>query len=192
MPQTPNAIPSTPRTPLSHVDSREIYPTGYETPPKTPSYTPFALNNPGYPRQRVFTIGEEDHLVACPLWTKIAVKAVLYQLEQKFAAIKIREVLYVDSPFGRSERGYFISYYTIYSLGLDGELSGTSAGITSIFIIVYICPEMLGSPAFARILHAPAWWRRLSAEYIDKAHLIYQTHHWRPLLANLSVATHHR
>ncbi|KAJ6556621.1 hypothetical protein DFH09DRAFT_1084702 [Mycena vulgaris] len=116
-PQTPNDIPSTPRTPLSHVDNREIHRNGYETPPEI-RHIPHLLSI-------ILVIPVSGHLQsvkriiwqpALSGWTKIAVKAVLYQLEQKAAAIKIWEVPYVDSPFGRSERGYFTSYYTIYKL----------------------------------------------------------------------------
>ncbi|KAJ6545289.1 P-loop containing nucleoside triphosphate hydrolase protein [Mycena capillaripes] len=100
-----------------------------------------------------------------------------------------------------------ITPYT--SLGLDGESSNECDGITSTFIyseqntledfqrvadgdmqVVYVCPEMLESPSFARLLHSPAWRRRLSAVYIDEAHLIYETHHWRPSYSRLHLLRH--
>ncbi|KAJ7679453.1 P-loop containing nucleoside triphosphate hydrolase protein [Mycena polygramma] len=100
-----------------------------------------------------------------------------------------------------------ITPYT--SLGLDGEASNDCAGITSTFIysekntledftriaegdmqVVYVCPEMLESPSFARLLHSPTWRRRLSAVYIDEAHLIYETHHWRPSYSRLHLLRH--
>ncbi|KAJ7652375.1 P-loop containing nucleoside triphosphate hydrolase protein, partial [Mycena polygramma] len=100
-----------------------------------------------------------------------------------------------------------ITPYT--SLGLDGEASNDCAGITSTFIysekntpedftriaegdmqVVYVCPQMLESPSFARLLHSPTWRRRLSAVYIDEAHLIYETHHWRPSYSRLHLLRH--
>ncbi|KAJ7758634.1 hypothetical protein B0H16DRAFT_1662312 [Mycena metata] len=85
------------------------------------------------------------------------------------------------------------------SLGLDAEESNSCDGITSIFIyseqntmedfekvatvemlVVYVCPEMLESPSFARLLHSKSWQGRLSGIYIDEAHLVHQTHVWRP------------
>ncbi|KAJ7252893.1 hypothetical protein C8J57DRAFT_1077137, partial [Mycena rebaudengoi] len=85
------------------------------------------------------------------------------------------------------------------SLGLDGELSNNCDGISSLFIyseqstqkdfekaatgdmlIIYVCPEMLESPSFARLIHSPLWRGRLSGIYIDEAHLVRQTHTWRP------------
>ncbi|KAJ7245499.1 P-loop containing nucleoside triphosphate hydrolase protein [Mycena rebaudengoi] len=90
------------------------------------------------------------------------------------------------------------------SLGLDGELSNNCDGLSSLFIyheqntqedfelaaqgdmlVVYVCPEMLESPSFARLVHSKTWCGRLSAIYIDEAHLIHQTHHWRPSYSRL-------
>ncbi|KAJ7256039.1 P-loop containing nucleoside triphosphate hydrolase protein, partial [Mycena rebaudengoi] len=90
------------------------------------------------------------------------------------------------------------------SLGLDGELSNNCDGLSSLFIyheqntqedfelaaqgdmlVVYVCPEMLESPSFARLVHSKTWCGRFSAIYIDEAHLIHQTHHWRPSYSRL-------
>ncbi|KAJ7689902.1 P-loop containing nucleoside triphosphate hydrolase protein [Mycena rosella] len=90
-----------------------------------------------------------------------------------------------------------ITPYT--SLGLDGELSNDCDGISSLFIyseqntqedfktaatrdmlVIYVRPEMLESPSFARLLHSKSWSGRLSAIYIDEAHLIHLSHTWRP------------
>ncbi|KAF8172314.1 P-loop containing nucleoside triphosphate hydrolase protein, partial [Mycena galopus ATCC 62051] len=89
-----------------------------------------------------------------------------------------------------------IAPYT--SLGLDGELLGNDNGVSSIFIqsernkdedfqkvlsgqmlVVFVCPEMLESPRFGQFLHSKSWKQALSAIYINKAHLVKQTHHWR-------------
>ncbi|KAJ6477091.1 P-loop containing nucleoside triphosphate hydrolase protein [Mycena vitilis] len=56
--------------------------------------------------------------------------------------------------------------------------------------VVYVCPEMLESPSFARLLHSTSWRRRLSAIYLDEAHLPYETHHWRPSYSRLHVLRH--
>ncbi|KAJ6570689.1 P-loop containing nucleoside triphosphate hydrolase protein [Mycena sp. CBHHK59/15] len=90
------------------------------------------------------------------------------------------------------------------SLGLDGQLSNDCDGISSLFIyseqnsqedfkkaatgemlVIYVCPEMLESPSFARLVHSKSWRGRVSAIYIDEAHLIHQTHTWRPSYARL-------
>jgi superfamily II DNA helicase RecQ len=47
-------------------------------------------------------------------------------------------------------------------------------------LVIYVCPEMLESPSFARLLYSQSWRGRLSGIYIDEAHLIHQTHSWRP------------
>ncbi|KAJ7626742.1 P-loop containing nucleoside triphosphate hydrolase protein [Mycena rosella] len=90
------------------------------------------------------------------------------------------------------------------SLGLDGELSNDCDGISSLFIhsekntqkdfetaamgemlVIYVCPEMLESPSFASLLHSKSWSGRLSAIYIDEAHLIHQSYTWRPSYSRL-------
>jgi superfamily II DNA helicase RecQ len=47
-------------------------------------------------------------------------------------------------------------------------------------MVVYVCPETLEIPSFARLLHSEAWRKQLSAIYLDEAHLVHQTHAWRP------------
>ncbi|KAF8128812.1 P-loop containing nucleoside triphosphate hydrolase protein [Mycena galopus ATCC 62051] len=88
------------------------------------------------------------------------------------------------------------------SLGLDGESSNDCDGVTSTFIysekntaadferVAQMDMHMLESPSFARLLHSPTWRRRLSAVYIDEAHLIYETHHWRPAYSRIHLLRH--
>lgn len=56
---------------------------------------------------------------------------------------------------------------------------------TNDMLVIYVCPEMLESPSFARLIHSASWRGRLSAIYIDEAHLIHQTHVWRPSYSRL-------
>ncbi|KAJ7881545.1 P-loop containing nucleoside triphosphate hydrolase protein [Mycena olivaceomarginata] len=85
------------------------------------------------------------------------------------------------------------------SLGQEGELLSQTDDISSLFIygeqnsqqdfeaaasgemmVLYVCPEMLESPSFARLLHSKSWRGRILAIYLDEAHLVHQTHSWRP------------
>jgi superfamily II DNA helicase RecQ len=52
-------------------------------------------------------------------------------------------------------------------------------------LVVFVCSEMLRSPRFPQLLHSESWQSVLSAIYIDEAHLIKQTHHWRLLCSHL-------
>lgn len=52
-------------------------------------------------------------------------------------------------------------------------------------LVVYVCPEMLESPSFARLVHSKTWQGRLSAIYIDEAHLIRLSLSWRPSYGRL-------
>ena len=49
-------------SPLPPTHHRKQMRNGYEQTPKIPSYQPFALNNPGTPRQRAFDISSPDAL----------------------------------------------------------------------------------------------------------------------------------
>ncbi|KAJ7257348.1 ATP-dependent DNA helicase [Mycena rebaudengoi] len=204
--------------------NRKLHRNGYETQAKTPSYTPFSLNNLGYRHQKAFSMSNPAFLNSCLTldpyeWTALAVKARAIPPTAHLRSIQVqisnlvlmrKGDAVVVSPIGSGKSlswtlpllarkegvSLVITPYT--SLGLDGERSNECDGITSIFIyseqnslqdfervaseemlVVYVCPEMLESPSFARILHSPEWRRRLSALYIDEGHLIYETHHWR-------------
>ncbi|KAJ7239840.1 hypothetical protein C8J57DRAFT_1563179 [Mycena rebaudengoi] len=216
LPSTPNSIFGSPRTPLATKTNQKLHRNGYETAPKTPSYSPFALNNRGYPRQTAFSISRADHLALCPAldpseWTGLVVKAGAipkiaslrsFQVEISNFVLMRRGDAVVVSPTGsgkslswtlpllacREGISLVITPYT--SLGLDGELSNECDGIKATFIyseqnslhdfeqiaegemqVIYVCPEMLESPSFARILHSLEWRRRLSAVYIDETRI---------------------
>ena len=46
-------------------------------------------------------------------------------------------------------------------------------------VVIYACVEMLESPTLAP-LWASDTYRRISAFYIDEAHAIHESRHWRP------------
>ncbi|KAJ7476788.1 ATP-dependent DNA helicase [Mycena latifolia] len=90
-----------------------------------------------------------------------------------------------------------ITPYT--SLGCEGESNNHGEGVSSIFLyseqnhtrdfelaangdkmVIYACIEMIEGPSFARLLHSEAWRRRVSGLYMDEAHLVHESHGWRP------------
>jgi superfamily II DNA helicase RecQ len=44
---------------------------------------------------------------------------------------------------------------------------------------------MLESPSFARLIHSKKWQDQISGIYIDEAHLVQQSHSWRPSYSRL-------
>ncbi|KAJ6465271.1 ATP-dependent DNA helicase [Mycena sanguinolenta] len=237
LPSTPTRINTAPRTPFSSLLNRKIHRNGYETMPKALSFTPFALNNAGHPRQKAFTVDKPDHLAPCPAldrseWTELAVKAGAIPADARVRGYQEQisnlvlmgtgdAVVVAPTGTGKSltwilpllarKEGISLVITPYTSLGLDGEsnVRNNCEGITSTFIyseqntledfqhvaagdmqVVYVCPEMLESPSFARLLHSPTWRRRLSAVYIDEAHLIFETHHWRPSYSRIHLRRH--
>ncbi|KAJ7211426.1 P-loop containing nucleoside triphosphate hydrolase protein [Mycena rebaudengoi] len=183
---------------------------GYVQAPRTPSYSPFSLNNPGTPRQKAFAISNPDRLESIDAldpeqWNDIALKARAIPTEAQLRSFPDYNL---ESSADETRRccgniqhwaGISLAVTPFTSLGLDGEISNDCDGISSIFIysekntqkdfervatgemlVVYVCPEMLESPSFARLVHSTSWQGRLSALYIDEAHLIHQTISWRP------------
>ncbi|KAJ2924674.1 hypothetical protein H1R20_g12438, partial [Candolleomyces eurysporus] len=94
------------------------------------------------------------------------------------------------------------------SLGLQGEQRSYGApAISSHFIysenkapellekvakgqgmqIVYICPEMLESPAIACILHSLPFKSQLSGIFLDESHTVQESKTWRPAYSNLHL-----
>ena len=51
--------------------------------------------------------------------------------------------------------------------------------------IVFVCPEMLESPTFAKILHSTIFQGCLSAIYLDEAHLVHESVLWRPAYSRI-------
>ncbi|KAI0337891.1 P-loop containing nucleoside triphosphate hydrolase protein [Trametopsis cervina] len=95
-----------------------------------------------------------------------------------------------------------ITPYT--SLGLEGEQRTNALGLRAVFIhanqcsdeimtdvaqgeyrVVFVCAEMLESPIFATILHAKRFQARLTAIYIDEAHLVHESLDWRTSYSRL-------
>ncbi|KAJ7684986.1 ATP-dependent DNA helicase [Mycena polygramma] len=214
--------PSNPLAPTKH---RKQYRNGYEQTPKTPSFRPYSLNNPGAPRQRAFEISVPTPLLPIPTldpseWNKLAlgshaipVGATLHSFQIEIANLVLMRhtdvVLISCTGSGKSlswilpllarKEGISLVVTPYTSLGLDGELSNHCDGISSIFIyseqntqqdfenaattemlVIYVCPEMLESPSFARLVHSQSWRGRISCIYFDEAHLFHLTHTWRP------------
>ncbi|KAJ7715540.1 P-loop containing nucleoside triphosphate hydrolase protein [Mycena metata] len=67
------------------------------------------------------------------------------------------------------------------SLGLDGEHSNTANGITSLFIY----SEQNTLEDFNNAGEMLSWRGRLSGIYIDEAHLVHESHIWRPSYSRL-------
>ncbi|KAJ7609516.1 P-loop containing nucleoside triphosphate hydrolase protein, partial [Roridomyces roridus] len=85
------------------------------------------------------------------------------------------------------------------SLGLEGSAAVKRLGLNSIFLyaenrsdaqlayaasceglIIYVCPEMLESPTFARVIHTAGFSERLVALFLDEIHLGKESRDWRP------------
>ncbi|KAJ7741732.1 P-loop containing nucleoside triphosphate hydrolase protein [Mycena metata] len=214
-----------PGNPLAPIKHRKQYRNGYEQTPKTPSFRPFALNNPGTPNQRAFDLSKPVRLKPIPAldpseWNILAQKNHVippganlrsFQIQMSNLVLMRRGDGIVIAPTGSGKsllwilpllarkEGISLVITPFTSLGRDGEHSNTADGITSLFIyseqntlqdfekaatgemlIIYACPEMVESPSFARLLHSKFWQGRLSGIYIDEAHLIHQSHIWRP------------
>ncbi|KAJ7891139.1 P-loop containing nucleoside triphosphate hydrolase protein [Mycena leptocephala] len=107
-------------------------------------------------------------------------------------------------PLAARDEGISLVITPFTSLGQEGELRSQTGQISSVFIyseqnsqdayekaaqgemmVVYVCPETLESPSFARLLHSDSWQKRLSAIYVDEAHLVHQTRAWRPSYARI-------
>lgn len=52
-------------------------------------------------------------------------------------------------------------------------------------MVIYVCPEMLESSRFAKLVHSKSWKNSLSAIYIDEAHLVHLQQHWSPPYSRL-------
>ncbi|KAF8973028.1 P-loop containing nucleoside triphosphate hydrolase protein, partial [Flammula alnicola] len=90
------------------------------------------------------------------------------------------------------------------TLGDQGEERHTNSSLPSVFIsaekksegiligaaqgdfrLIFACPEMLETPAFARVLFSDVFRLRLSAVYIDEAHCVHEHNSWRPAYTRL-------
>ncbi|KAJ7048515.1 ATP-dependent DNA helicase [Mycena amicta] len=227
--QRPTVLAS-PGNPLAPVKHRKQHRNGYEQTPKTPSFQPFALNNPGAPNQRAFERSTSTHLAAISAlnpaqWNQLAhdSSAIPKSAELRSFQIQITNLVLMRRgdatvisatgsgkslswtlPLLARQEGISLVITPFTSLGRDGEQSNSCDGLTSLFIyseqntpqdfekaasgemlVIYVCPEMLESPSFARLLHSKSWCGRLSGIYIDEAHLVYQSHVWRPSYSRL-------
>lgn len=53
--------------------------------------------------------------------------------------------------------------------------------------VVYTCVEMLETPPVARVLYAQSFQASLSGIYIDEAHVVHESHSWRPAYTQLNI-----
>ncbi|KAJ6523317.1 hypothetical protein B0H19DRAFT_1215090 [Mycena capillaripes] len=102
-------------------------------------------------------------------------------------------------PLAARKEGISLVFTPFTSLGQEGEQLRQTGQIQSIFIyseqnsqadykraakgemmVLYVCPETLESPSFARLLHSRSWRQRVSAIYIDEVHLVHESQTWRP------------
>ncbi|KAJ7750919.1 ATP-dependent DNA helicase [Mycena maculata] len=195
------------------------------TDPKTPSYRPFSLNNPGSSRQKAFNLSKPTPLSSIPAldpteWNTLALESHAIPIQAQLHSYQIQisnlvlmrrwdAVVIAPTGSGKSlswtlpllarKEGISLVITPFTSLGLDGQISNNCDGILSLFIysdqntqedfekvatgemlVVYVCPEMLESLSFARLIHSKSWQGRISGIYIDEAHLIHQTHVWQP------------
>lgn len=56
--------------------------------------------------------------------------------------------------------------------------------------VVYTCVEMLETPAVAQVLYSESFQAQLSGIYIDEAHVIHESHSWRPAYTRLHLLRH--
>jgi len=142
-----NSSYSTPQRSLPGQKPRKTYRNGYETKPKTPSYTPYKLNNPGRPRQKAFAFSDFQKLssmeaLSLQRWNELAVSEGLlkdgqqlrdYQVEASNVIISRQQDLCVIAPTGAGKslvwvlpllaqkKGISVVIVPYTSLGFQGE-----------------------------------------------------------------------
>lgn len=143
---TPFESPGNPLAPIKH---RKQLRNGYEQSPKTPSYKPYSLNNPGTPRQKAFDISNPIGLQSIPAldpeqWNILAIKSGViaadaqlhgFQIQISNLVLMRRGDALLISPTGSGkslswilsllarQEGISLVVTPYTSLGLDGELS---------------------------------------------------------------------
>ncbi|KAJ7854784.1 ATP-dependent DNA helicase [Mycena leptocephala] len=197
----PPTVFNSPGNPLAPIKHQKRYRNGYEQTPKTPSYRPYSLNNPGAPRQSAFDISNKTHLQSIAAldpsqWNALAIEsraipadAQLHSFQIQIANLVLMRrgdaVVISSTGSGKSlswtlpllarREGISLVVTPYTSLGLDGELSNKCDGLSSLFIY----SEQNTQKDFEKAATSDML-GRLSGIYIDEAHLIHQTHVWRP------------
>jgi hypothetical protein len=146
--ETPTVFES-PGNPLTPIKHRKQFRNGYEQSPKTPSYCPYSLNNPGTPRQRAFDLSKSASLKSIPAldpseWNELAIKSRVIPADAQLRSFQVRisnlvlmrhPDAVVISPTGSGKslswtlpllarkEGISLVVAPYTSLGLDGELS---------------------------------------------------------------------
>jgi hypothetical protein len=134
---------------LAPGSQRKQFQGGYEKTPRAPSFRPFALNNPGTPRQKAFDLSSSTKLESIPTldpsqWNEIALKsqaipigAMLHSFQVQIANLVLMRhadaVVISSTGSGKSltwtlpllarKEGISLVITPFTSLGLDGELS---------------------------------------------------------------------
>ncbi|KAF4612582.1 hypothetical protein D9613_012725 [Agrocybe pediades] len=221
----------TPRSPLCDKVNRKSYRNGYETKPKTPSYRPYTINNPGRARTKAFAFPTFPRLqklkpLTADEWNRLAwVEGVLgegmrlkdYQVEAANVIVSRERDLCIVAPTGSGKsltwvlpllaqgKGISLVVVPFTSLGFQGEQRHSKTRIQSTFThsgaagpdvlerialggtmqIIYVCVEMLETPAFARVLYSESFQAQLSGIYIDEAHVVHESYTWRPAYTRL-------
>ncbi|KAF9542263.1 P-loop containing nucleoside triphosphate hydrolase protein, partial [Agrocybe pediades] len=108
-------------------------------------------------------------------------------------------------PLLAQRKGISLVIVPFTSLGFQGEQRHSNTRVQSTFThsgaagaevleriafggtmqVIYTCPEMLETPAFARVLYSESFRAQLSGIYIDEAHVVHESHTWRPAYTRL-------
>ncbi|KAJ7810637.1 P-loop containing nucleoside triphosphate hydrolase protein [Mycena olivaceomarginata] len=170
--------------------------------PGTPTQAAFDLSKED-PIQSIDALDPEQ-------WSKLAVEMELLPPGAELHTFQVQETVLISPtgsgksltwtlPLTARKEGISLVVTPFTSLGKEGELLSQTGQISSLFIyleqnsqndyekaakgetmVLYVCPETLKSPFFARLLHSASWRKRLSAIYLDEAHLVHQTGSWCP------------
>ncbi|KAJ6578552.1 P-loop containing nucleoside triphosphate hydrolase protein [Mycena capillaripes] len=194
----------TSRNPLAPVKTHKRYRSGYEATPKATPFKPYALNNPAALDPYEWTKIESNSLPAGVRVHSFQVEVCNTVLMCRGDCVLISPTgsgksLTWTLPLAARNEGISLVITPFTSLGQEGEQRYETEKISSIFIyeeqnsqadyekaakgemmVLYVCPETVESPSFSRVLHSESWRQRLSAIYLDEAHLVHQSHTWQP------------
>ncbi|KAF5313744.1 hypothetical protein D9619_013674 [Psilocybe cf. subviscida] len=229
----PSGFSPAPHKPLSDKRIRTVYRNGFEVKPQTPSFRPYSVNNPGYPRQQAFAFSGFKRLKSMKSrkmdsWTALAIENGLLEDGQHVQAFQCDAAnhviawtgdLGVIAPTGAGKSllwmlpllvqkiGISLVIIPYTSLGFQGEKRHEKISISCTFLhsgasdektlerialgggmhVIYTCVEMLETPAAARVIYSESFRAQLSGVYIDEAHVVHETHSWRPGYARLHL-----
>lgn len=101
----PEDTPTTPRSPLVEKKNRTRYQNGYEVKPKTPSFKPYTINNPGHARQKVFAFNSFTPLapikpLSPEVWNQLARDSGLLKSGQRLRDYQVEAANFILSREG--------------------------------------------------------------------------------------------